>query len=59
MISQYIGERITLEESRFRLSNLTKKQGCYILDIVCERKSFSLDATQDDGEKRLVGQSFV
>ena len=51
ILCEYIGERVTLEESRLRLSNLTEKQGCYILDIECGRKSFSLDATKNDGRK--------
>ena len=49
VVCEYIGERITLEESRLRLSNLTEKQGSYILDIECGRKSFSLDATKNNG----------
>ena len=58
ILCEYIGERVTLEESRLRLSNLTEKQGCYILDIECGRKSFSLDATKNDGRKgRLVNHS--
>ena len=58
ILCEYIGERVTLEESRLRLSNLTEKQGCYILDIECGRKSFSLDATKNDGRKgRLVYHS--
>ena len=58
ILCEYIGERVTLEESRERLSNLTEKQGCYILDFECRRKSFSLDATKNDGRKgRLVNHS--
>ena len=58
VICEYIGQRITLEESRERLSNLTEKQGCYILDVECRRKSFSLDATNNNGRKgRLVNHS--
>ena len=58
ILCQYIGERVTLEESRERLSNLTEKQGCYILDFEGGRKSFSLDATKNDGRKgRLVNHS--
>ena len=58
VLCEYKGERITLKESRMRLSNLTDKQGFYILDIERGRKSFSLDATKNDGRKgRLVNHS--
>ena len=59
IICEYVGEKISLEESRFRLSNLTKEQGSYILDVERRgRKSFSIDATKNNGRMgRFVNHS--